>query len=373
MEQLVTKIKNFGLAPNDIAERAGLLLDRVIGILQGNIEPTLQDIRKIAKALKISPDFLINDDKEIPNLDVLYRKTLNENKQTGSKLTYIVNNCLSILGDDYIPSAALQEFTNIEPTFEGARALAEKFRKLFFNSDFVGPLLNLPEIIVRNLNCIVLIQDLGNGTDGASVKVNNIPIIVVSPRFEARMFFTLAHELGHILAHHNERNFAIIDSDIVVNRKRLKSEEAFAHAFASEVLMPRVGVGIALKTIRESLKIAGDNIGEIEFLYLSRLYGVSFEVAALRCENLGLAPRGTAASLYESVSKEHKNPEERARRLRLPQRPKIVFPRISTNLIKPAIEKIKHGEISLEKAAELLNSSVVDIINYNSQMDEHNS
>ena len=367
MQTLISKIESFGIPPNDLSEKSGVYLDKIIAILQGNIEPSLSDIRKIAKALRVSPNLLINENTEIPALGVLFRKSFQDSDQPKiNRLSYILNNTLSLLENYEVKNDAFGKFPQVENKYDGARQLAEIFREQFFDTDFVSPILELPSIIADKLNCIVLVYELGNGTDGASIIFQGIPFIIVCPRFIPRMFFTLAHELGHILAHHNEQSFAIIDNANIPTRKKKFDDEAFAHAFASELLMPQEGVGFTLKTIRSALNIEGDYVGEIELLYLSRAYGVSFETAVLRCENLGLVPIGTAISMYESLSKEYKSPELRAKQLGIPERENINFPKVSSNLLNTVIEKIKSGKLSLENASELLSVSAIDIINYNS-------
>ncbi len=369
MQELVRKIKSFGFTANEISDRSGLPLEKVINILQQQTDPSMSELRKIARALRVSPDLLISDNVEIPSLSVLYRKALNE-KQKGvsERLSYIIGNALNILEAYPIPLLNSNISGDIPQTAEGARILAEQFRQQYFQGDVVSAIPDLAEIVSKELNCVIIVQELGPKAEGASAIINGVPFIILSPRFEPRMFFTLAHELGHILTHHQEQSFLAVDEQSFnPNTKRQGSEEAFAHAFASELLMPVGGVGSTLRVIRDVLSVQVDYIGDVELLVLSHLYGVSFEVAALRCENLGLLPIGSAASLYEALVKEHKNPEVRARQLELPPRIKINIPKVSSNLLIAAIKLIKRGEISLEKASELLGISVVDIVNYNSE------
>ncbi|MGI8568647.1 MAG: ImmA/IrrE family metallo-endopeptidase [Methylocella sp.] len=79
------------------------------------------------------------------------------------------------------------------------------------------------------------------------------------------MLFTLAHECGHLVAHHNPtESFAVIDETTdeegPSNPKRT-NEERYANAFASALLMPRASVGIARKKVREMAKITQDVVG----------------------------------------------------------------------------------------------------------------
>jgi Zn-dependent peptidase ImmA (M78 family) len=178
------------------------------------------------------------------------------------------------------------------------------------------------------------------------------------------MLFTLAHELGHLLAHHNrQENFARFDKNVLAQNNNKFKEEAFSNAFSSSLLLPREGIGITLKIIRKHFENEGD-LGDVEILYLSRIYGVSFEVAAKRCEDLGLLPKGGAISLYNEIKQNHESPEKRAIELNLPDRPKVEFPKVSANLIFSAIKKINAGEVSLGKASEILSIPMADILKH---------
>lgn len=171
------------------------------------------------------------------------------------------------------------------------------------------------------------------------------------------MLFTVAHELGHIVAHHvSGNNFAWFDPINLFGgiRQPRRQVERYADAFASNLLLPKAGVGIALKKIREIHQVRQDAVGDIEILYLGRLFGVSFQVAARRCEDLGLIPPGGALSLYERIRKEFGSPEKRAEQLGLPSRPEIIFPTLPRQVLEGAIRKVRAGEVSIGRASESL-------------------
>jgi Zn-dependent peptidase ImmA (M78 family) len=176
------------------------------------------------------------------------------------------------------------------------------------------------------------------------------------------MLFTLAHELGHVLAHHREPRSAIFDlaSQIGGSRHHNKSE-AFADAFASVLLMPEQGVAIALREIRSTLGVHNESIGDVEILYLARFYGVSFEVAARRCEDLELLPPGGAYSLTDHLKKTHGNAEKLAAALGLRSRTDVFFPRVSHNVLRAAASKIEEGKVSLGWVTDHLGSSISEI------------
>jgi hypothetical protein len=180
------------------------------------------------------------------------------------------------------------------------------------------------------------------------------------------MLFTLAHELGHLIAHHNSEAYSIVDIEDEPGRAQAKatSDEGFADAFASCLLLPSAGVGLALQKIRERFKVSQDAVGDIELLFLARFFGVSFQVAARRCEDLRLLPRGGGWTLYERIVKEHKNPERYADSLGLPPRPDIRFPALPPRLLSEAVEGIRDGRVSLGRAATILNLSIADLFSF---------
>lgn len=367
MLNLVYHIKNSGYTAEKLAEKTGITVERLASIINGSIEPNMSDIRKISRALKLSIDFLTSTNEQFQEINLLFRKAItNErDKPAADKFSHIIGNSFTILSDNISPRVWLEKFPAVENTYLNAEKLAMQFREMFLGGDNVSPVLHLPQIIANDLNCIVYVTDLGKGVDGASAIISGVPFIFVSLRFVPRMLFTLAHELAHIIAHHEQGDFARFDKTIPSLQKSTFKDEAFANAFASCLLLPRDGLGVTLKKIREHFHITGD-LGDIEILYLCRIYGVSFEVAARRCEDLDLLPRGGAISLYEKLKESHESPEKRAKELGIQERPPIEFPKVSPKLIAAAIDKINTGEVSLGKASEILSMPINEILNHHS-------
>jgi Zn-dependent peptidase ImmA (M78 family) len=193
-----------------------------------------------------------------------------------------------------------------------------------------------------------------------------VPFVFVSAQFPPRMLFTLAHECGHLVAHHNPtESFAVIDESTDAegpSSPNKANEERYAGAFASALLMPRASVGIALKKIREAAKITQDALGDLEIGYLARIFGVSFWAAARRCEDLALLPRGGAASLNEKLVKEYESAEKRAEQAGLPPRQEVKFPPVPQTLLAAAIERVRSGELSVGRAASILGLSIGDLM-----------
>jgi hypothetical protein len=121
-----------------------------------------------------------------------------------------------------------------------------------------------------------------------------------------------------------------------------------------------------LKQIREQIGAKGP-LGDIEIAWLAHLFHVSFEVAARRCESLGLIPPRGARAFYQQLVKDYKNPENRARALGIPARPELYF-ETSPALMRIAVEKVQSGSISIGRVAELLNVPVTSIFVANAEI-----
>lgn len=367
MQTIIENILKFNVSAEKLSKKSNIPINRLTLILQQSTEPSLSEITAIARALQVSPDFLFAPSQSYKAVNALFRKGVNDKqKVVADKVSYVISNILEVIGN-YRPNVEIiDRFPKVENTFKGVNDLVNVFRKDFAQADFYSPLLNLPDIVANQLDCILLVIELGEGVDGASAIINGVPFILISPRFKPRMLFTLAHEVGHIIAHHRDlSSFGNIDFEKQRTSKNIREEEVFAFAFASELLLPIEGVANALRYIRKKLQISVDFLTEVELLYLSRIYGVSFEVAAMRCENLDFIPTGAAFSLSESLKKDYGSAEKRAEQLQLPPRPEIKFPRVSSNLMKAVIDQIIEGDLSLGKAAEILSITTSELVHFN--------
>ncbi len=363
MRNIAEVVEKSDVSLAEISKRSQIPLLRLQGLVEGE-RPTLAELRRLAKVLGLD---LAQFSSESPKTRtaMLFRDTMGNRLAPSHELTLetLSNQLEQSMGmiDQERNHKWLKLFDGRNFDFHDAQRLGEEFREHFADGDQVSPLTSLPQLVVETLNIILVIPPKLK-IDGASALIHEHAFIFVAPRrFVPRMLFTLAHEIGHLLAHHRRReNFAFFDTEDSTGsiRPRREAEERFADAFASALLLPAVGVGITLKKIREVYNITGDALGDIEILYLSRIFGVSFQVAARRCEDLDLIQRGSAFSLYAKICEEFKNPEERARQLNLPPRPEIYFPSVSPQLLKSAIRKVRRGEISVGRAAKNINASI---------------
>ncbi len=368
IRQLIDEV---GITVEELAERADIDEERLTAILLGD-QPSMTELRKIAKEFNLSVSDLLSEGQSAAQTALLFRQTIQSrpgrrtikapiddfSRRVGQSLEILTEpkttvdwNALRLEGQDYA----------------AATDAASRFRDLLFEGNQITPLLELPSIAVEQMGTILFLVR-NSEFEGASAMINGHPFVFVSRRtFQGRMLFTLAHEIGHLVAHHETASFAVVDvpGDTESMRPRRRTEEAFADWFASCLLLPQQGVGLALRAIRRTLGVQRDAVGDIELLYLARFFGVSFQAAAKRCEDLGLIPTGGAISLYEHISKLHGNPERYATELGLPERAHIDFPTIPPHLLRDAVEGIREGRVSVGRAADILRLSLTDIFRIN--------
>ena len=344
---------------------AGIGVPRLNELAAG-AEPSMAEIRSLALALKVTPADILTVNKQ-DQVDFLFRDTAAKSDLTTvSKLSNKIAWSLDLLPEREVAGPWwLGQFNRTINDFSAAERNATRFRTLFFNDNQVSPFLHLPTLAANTLGILVFLLRL-KGVDGASAIFSGIPFVFLAEQFRPRMLFTLAHEIGHIIAHHDPgQSFAVVDLSAERPRKRKNVIESYAHVFASSLLMPSRGVAIALERIRAMGERGGEPIGDIELLFLSRIFGVSFYAAARRCEDLDLIPRGGAASLDHAIRKSFGSPEKRAEALGVPPRPEVDFPRLPEPLLASAIERIRAGEISIGRASEVLGFSISDLIDAN--------
>jgi Zn-dependent peptidase ImmA (M78 family) len=265
--------------------------------------------------------------------------------------------------------AWLNLFEGMVPSLDAAPRFANLFRKTFGGLDDLDPFPALAQILGEM--GVLLLFSRDPTIEGVSAIVDGYAVVIIGPRtFKPRMLFTVAHELGHLVAHHDKRavGYAHLDNEADWSRGPVREEEKFADAFASELLLPRHGVLSALKVVRDQLGISQKPLGAVEIAWISHIFHVSFEVAARRFETFELLPRSGARAFYQRLQDDFKNPEKFAASVGVPARHELVI-ETSPGLLRLAAAKVRVGELSLGKAAELLNVPVSALVAANSEFD----
>jgi len=128
-----------------------------------------------------------------------------------------------------------------------------------------------------------------------------------------------------------------------------------------------VGVGRAIRGFREHYGIQEPRIRDFEILLLARFYGVSFDVAAKRCEDLGLLPAGLAFALSAQIRKEFRSAEKRADALGLPPRQSVDLPAISSQLAQAISRAVNAGAASIGWVTDRLGVSIGEVFAINAE------
>ena len=371
MDGVTNLLRSLALTAGEIASASRLPVERVRAIMEG-APANLSELRALSQGLRVPLRSFaagqLTTGKQ-SELGLLFRSAAAggrlDQRTTIEFVAGFVEAALQVLPTRTHPPEWLQGLEPAAQTYVEAHRLAARFRTLFLPQRLEDSVLDLPQVLAGDAGIILGTLRMSR-YEGASIVIGGYCFIFVSPRFLARMLFTVAHELGHILAHHQQGRGVVFDGAKRIGAWRQRTrEEQFADGFASAVLMPERGVALALKAIREALNVTSGNIGDIQILYLARFFGVSFDVAARRCEQLELLPAGGAFSLSDALRKDYGNPEKRAEQLGLPPRPQITIPRISDNLLQSLLHKIAADEVSIGWAAERFGLSIDEIYEAN--------
>jgi Zn-dependent peptidase ImmA (M78 family)/transcriptional regulator with XRE-family HTH domain len=155
--------------------------------------------------------------------------------------------------------------------------------------------------------------------------------------------WSLVHETGHLLRDPEAGD--ILDESDSLKR----SEELFPDSFATEFLMPAVGV-----QKRFADKCRAGRFTVVDLYSLARHFEVSFQAMALRLEDLRLLPRGS----YEKMSKSQIRPRDLARH----EPPKQTGPRrkFPERYIGLAVAAYDQELLSEGELAEYLDTDIAD-------------
>lgn len=368
MTSIAQHLASRKLSVERAAEKAGMSKERLEQVLAG-AEATLGEVRAVAKALRVPVSSLMERESAEP-IKMLFRQTLDQRAiEVASQIDVLsgqVRDALILARGMPGNLAWLDAFRGMEPKLAAAETFAQHFRKVFGGLDDQDPFQHLPQAL-NDIGVFVLFSR-DSSIEGVSAIVDGYALIILGARgFKPRLLFTMGHELGHLVAHHDkEGGYAHLDQVVDLEDSHGRSEERFADAFASALLLPKAGVLLTLQALREQFEIKGP-LGDFEIAWLAHIYGVSFEVAAKRCEDLKLIPSRGARAFYQKIVEAHKNPEQWAQKQGIPPRPDIAVA-TSPELLMAAAKKVRAGELSVGRAAELLNVSVSALYVANSEI-----
>ncbi|WP_369027251.1 helix-turn-helix domain-containing protein [Qipengyuania sp. RANM35] len=360
---VVNALHRTGFSSEQIAERTSLSRARIAELLNGAV-PSMRELRALAAGLQLPLSYFSAAESErSEQLRMQFRATAQSKEgvdHSVRKVEAFVTSALKLLPvRNFGP-----ELANFENIFSGADDV--RFH-LGYDDPFM-PMFDLPQRVARQDGIVLSLLNKSR-FEGVSLIEGNYLFIFVSPRFSPRMLFTLAHEIGHAVNGDFAAGEPIFDLPSAIgNIRKSKTRERLADKFASDFLLPELALAKFLRSLRRQLGIMQhEKLGDIEILYLAIFFGLSFDAAAMRCENLGLLPEGGAFSLSNHIKKNHGSPEKRAASLGLPKRQPIEFPRLSGLLLSKIEEALSLGDVSSGWVSENFDISISQLLDLHRQ------
>lgn len=207
-----------------------------------------------------------------------------------------------------------------------ARAVAERIRSML-EVGFTQPLVQLPNLLLDRFN-IPLFRCLRPPLAHGCAIIDRCAVVFLPTTPEpAEDLVTCAHNLAHLLLFMSQRPEL---PRCTFHRSPSNSAKAplehFADAFAGHLLVPQQALKHAAAIVRRRLGAVSPSIGDVELLYIARIFAVSFLTIARSCERVGMLPPGSAIALDRFLTVRFGGAERRAQVLHLPPQPALQIP-----------------------------------------------
>lgn len=283
-------IAQSGLSQHEFALQIGLDDPKLSKSLSGTRRFSSLDLARIAELCKVTVDWLITGEE--PPLAVAARTT------GGSAAAAIaVARRLTTQREDLTALGVAQPWRPLAaPLGKGLRteqagrlAAAALERISEAGRSVTEP--RLAELVEDIFGADVAVADIGTGFDGLAASSDAAKLIVLATsQIPGRQRFTLAHELGHLLA--GDDHGVHLDKDIFDRAQQKAPSEMRANAFAAALLMPEA-------VLRE--RVGRNGLTEAGFAELACDLLVSPATLAYRLLNVRLIDNGTC-DRFKSVS-----------------------------------------------------------------------
>jgi Zn-dependent peptidase ImmA (M78 family)/transcriptional regulator with XRE-family HTH domain len=301
------------------------------------------ELALISETLGISVQQLLADDGTTTREAVLARVQPEGSLATEQALARVrqmleLDELLSEQGFEALP-AVRPPRPSPGPPYQQGELLAQRLRSQsgLGDADLPTDLGQLAADVEDRFNVDVAIEPLERGLDGLAIWRRHYSLIMVSSSIAAhRQRYTMAHELGHLMAGDQGD---IVDENINYSRT---PAETRANAFAAAFLMPAG----ALRTA------AGEHSTPTEELIADLLarYRVSLDALAFRLHNLGIIDAAGRDSVRRMSSTRIALRQGRASDLQARH-----DQRWPDGLLRRAVEAYAKGRISIRPIAQLIN------------------
>lgn len=320
-----------GMSQEALAQQIGLNKMAVSNYEMGKRTPDLATIRKIADALQVTIGKLtVNYGKELVIEHGAFRKHSRVTKTVQELILGYVDRYLARLFDvvSFLGDAVLAPSPQIEPVPAADYESAGQHLRQILELPASGPIGNITDILENKGYIICPVSIKERQFSGNSGTVNGRPYIAVNTTMPAeRQRFTLIHELAHLVFAFSE------DQD----------EECMVDGISGAFLLPESDV------IRKLGPKRSDIIGDLR--YIQHEYNVSMASVVMRAYQTGVIGKSTCESTQKWMSAQGYRKDEKSG----------IQPEESHLLERLTVRAVAEEEITVSKAAELLERSVTEV------------
>lgn len=348
VDRIRALISSHGLTQAAFAERLGMEQTKLSKSLNGTRRFSSLDLALISEQFQVSIDWLLTGSE--PQIATAARKSAGS---SAAMALEVARRYVSLRAD--LAELGYRQTWQLPAAIPLRGMWTEQGSALASSAiaavDAAGhsPTGDLLEVIPTVFGIDVAVQPLGAGFDGLAVATGDARLILVNAMaVPARQRFTIAHELGHLLASDDQQIHR--DEDIYGKDSKQGESEVRANAFAAAFLMPEQLLRTASSSVRD----------HVAFCRLATQLHVSPSALAYRMENLRIIDKGTstlwrntsgaeAAQISDSVDAFAKESVE------------ALTPKPPSSLVTDAFTAYQAGDITLRPYAQLVGQSTSDL------------
>lgn len=277
-------IRGSGSTNAEFAERIGIDPTKLSKSLNGARRFTSFELAVIAAEARTTVDWLLTGEEPERALIAARRSAgeIDDTLQAAECRVRALAEVASALDKlvDRPALAALPEAVSTGRPLDDAAVMADDFLAILQKTDSSAAFRTDPAATVEGLFDIgVACEQFARGFDGLALNSSRYRFVIVNTNNAwSRQRFTLAHEIGHIVAGDGSHSGLCVDQDVMATGQTV--QEKRANAFAACVLMPHDELRAAVITV--------SRLDEREFGRLVGRFCVSPSALAWRLKNLGL-------------------------------------------------------------------------------------
>jgi len=237
-------IRERSFTQHDFAVQIGLDDSKLSKALSGSRRFSSLDLARIAEVCEVTVDWLITGEE--PPLALAARTT-------GGSAGKAIREArrLSTMRSDMADLGFPQPWRppDVDPGLgswaDQGNRLAEAAQAQIARFEGLAEPTDLVELVEAVFGADVAVVDLGTGFDGLATSSDQVKLIMLATsQVPARQRFTLAHELGHLVA--GDDQGVHLDEDVFNRAQGKTPSEMRANAFAASFLMPEAALKAAV-------------------------------------------------------------------------------------------------------------------------------